>query len=303
MVSLMSPGDDLKHVTMLLMLALLTFQPVLAAQNVSIINIKFEDDFSAYMSSDVIRIIHEEDLQWVQGIVGAPLIPELYYSGSLIIGPQKTGMVRMVIVPMLEDKKTVVNYLINRSVISLITLHTLMTFMFPDGVVITNVRYDLSKNGTIIVVQADAQMNNPYIKRYNLTFYTTTVQRTININYIVKADLSSLKGYVVQKGDSEAMSLAPILTLLPKDVVGIIDVALPEHFHIIGGNPAPKQVVWNEAKWQYSSNLMDKDIEVYFSEISSPPSPILLWLAAMIPPVLIGLIVLWKVKAKSGKRR
>lgn len=292
----------LRHATVLLMLALLTLQPVIAAQNVSSINIKFGDDFSAYMSSDVIRIIHQEDLQWIQGTVGAPLIPELYYSGSLIV-KQKTGTVRMIIIPTLEDKKTAVNYLINRSLINSITLHTLMTFLFPDGVVITNVRFGLSNNGTIIVVQADAQMNNPYIKLYNLTFYTTTVQKTMNINYIVKANLSSLKGYVVQKGDSEAMSLAPILTLLPKDVVGIIDVVLPEYIHITGGSPAPKQIIWNEAKWQYSSNLMDKDIEVYFSEISAPPNPILLWLAAMIPPVLIGLIVMWKVRTKSGRRK
>jgi|GEM_PF-3910053 len=292
---------SLRHAITLLMLVIFTLQPVLAAQNVSTIGIKFEDDFSAYLNSDIIRIIHQEDLQWVQGVVGAPLIPELYYSGELIIGPQKTGVARMAIIPTLEDKKAVVSYLINKSIISPITLHTLMTFIFPDGIVITNVRYDVGKNGTMIIVQADAQMNNPYIKLYNLTFYTTTIGKTININYAVKANLSSLKGYIIQKGDYEAISLSPILTLLPKDVVGIIDVAFPEQLHITGGSPAPKQIIWNEAKWQYSSNLMGKDIEVYFSEIAPPPNPILLWFVAMIPPILIGLFVAWKIR--KNKRR
>lgn len=290
---------NLRHATMLLMLVIFTLQPVLAAQNVSTIGIKFGDDFSAYLSSGITRIIHQEDLKWVQGIVGAPLIPELYYSGELIIGSQKTGTVRMIIVPTLEDKKAAVSYLINKSIISPITLHTLMTFIFPDGIVITNVRYDLSKDGTMIIVQADAQVSNPYIRLYNLTFYTTTIDKTININYAVKANLSSLEGYVVQKGDHEVISLSPILTLLPKDVVGMIDVTFPEQFHITGGSPAPKQIIWNEAKWQYSSNLMGKDIEVYFSEIASPPNPILLWFVAMIPPILIGLFVAWK----AGKNK
>lgn len=290
----------MRHAVILLLIVL-TFQSVLAAQNVSDISIKFGDDLSVYMSSDIVRIIHAEDLQWVQGVVGAPLIPELYYNGNLIIGPQRTGTVKMVIVPLLENKKATISYLINRSVISPITLHTLMTFMFPDGIVITNVRYDLSKDGTAILVQADAQISYPYVKLYNLTFYTTTVQKTININYVVKANLSSLEGFVVQKGDFEAISLAPMLVLLPKDVVGMIDVVFPERFHIVGGSPAPKQIIWNEAKWQYSSNLMSKDIEVHFSEILPPPNPVLLWLVAMIPPVLIGVFVAWKVR--SGKRR
>ncbi len=290
---------------------------LLSGVKLSNIKISFSDNLNASVQGSIVRVVHSKDLPYVQGVLGAPLIPEFVHYGEVIMKKSSsglTGMYRMTIIPDMPPNKAedALKYLLNKSVYNAISLHSLMTFFLNEGYVITNIRFGLTKvkigNNSMpaLVISADVRSSNPYISLYNLTFKTETVKelKLVNIVYELKESTTSMEKLVLDKGGERSLSLAPILITLPRDVVGVVDVELPPNCRITGGQPAPKEILWNEGKWQYISNLAEKkDIEVYFSEVKPMPNLIAVWILALIPPALILSLILWKRNKISKKTR
>ncbi len=272
------------------------------------IKISFSDNLSASVQGLIVRIVHSKDLSYVQGVLGAPLIPEFIHYGEVIMKKSSfglTGTYRMTIIPNMPPKKAedALKYLLNKSVYNAISVHSLMTFFLNEGYVITNIRFGLTKvkkgNSSMpaLVISADVRSSNPYISLYNLTFRTDTIKelKLVSIAYTLEERTTSMEKLVLGREGGKSLSLAPILITLPKDVVGIVDVELPPNCRITGGQPTPKEILWSEGRWQYISNLAEKkDIEVYFSEVKPMPNLIAVWILALIPPALILLLILSK---------
>ncbi len=295
---------------------------VSAVRPMPVATIVIHEDLSATMKAQVFRIIHGPETMYFSNVLKAPILNWINYRGNVTInmtnaGPR--GIYTLIAVPRPGDPTRRANFFPKAEAMGYFdntTVHTMMSFFYGDRFLLlygirwnfVNVTYASTPhiNYTGIVSVASVAAKSDKIKSLHMSFRTEEQMAThamiVNYNLTVESLPLELRrspsGYYY-------IDLTPLTAALPDDISANLWVNFTSlKISILGGNPAPKVVIWNDALWEFVPQLQENGkslvVIVQKAEPYVPPQLILL---AVVPPVIVGAYLFWRFKMEKSERR
>ncbi len=305
----------------LVLLISIVLLPVRATRPMPQVTIVIHDDLSATMKARVFRVIHAPETRYFTNVLKAPILDWINYRGNVTInmtqaGPR--GVYTMIAVPRPGDPTVRGDFFPKAEAAGLFdntTVHTMMSFFYGSGFLLLygirwnfiNVTYAATPriNYTGVVSIASVTAKSDKIKSLHLSYRTEvqTVTRAIIVNYNLTLESLPLElrrspsGYYY-------IDLTPLTSALPDDIAANLWVNFTSlKISVLGGNPAPKVIIWNDALWEFVPQLQENGkslvVIVQRAEPFIPPQLILL---AVVPPIIVGAYLFWRFKMESSRR-
>lgn len=296
----------------------LSLLPASSSRYMPKVTIVIHDDLSASMRARVFRLIHEPETRYFSNVLKAPILNWISYRGNVTINMTKAGprgVYTMLAIPRPGDptvrgaffpKAEAAGYFDNT------TVHTMMSFFYGDRTLLLygirwnfiNVSYastpDINYTGVISMASATSKIDK--IKYLRLSYRTEEQGATgaLIVNYNLTVESLPLE---LRKSSSGYyyIDLTPLTALLPDDISANVWVNFTNpKISILGGSPAPKVIVWNDALWEFVPQLQEngKSLVVIIQRAEAYVPPQLILLAA-IPPIIVGAYLFWRFQIEE----
>ncbi len=294
---------------------------VSAVRPMPVATILIHEDLSATMKAQVFRLIHEPETRYFSNVLKAPILNWISYRGNVTInmtnaGPR--GIYTLIAIPRPGDPTRRANFFPKAEAAGYFdntTVHTMMSFFYGDRFLLlygirwnfVNVTYASTPhiNYTGIVSVASVAAKSDKIKSLHLSFKTEeqAATRALIVNYNLTVESLPLElrrsasGYYY-------IDLTPLTAALPDDISANLWVNFTSlKISVLGGNPAPKVVIWNDALWEFVPQLQEngKSLVVIIQK-AEPYVPPQLILLAVVPPVIVGAYLFWRFRMEKSKR-
>ena len=305
-----------------LVLFSLNILPVRSSRPMPKVTIEIHEDFSATMRAEVFRLIHEPETMYFSNVLKAPILNWISYRGNVTMnltqaGPR--GTYSMLALPRPGDptrrasffpKAAAAGYFDNT------TVHTLMSFFYGDRFLLLygvrwnfiNVTYEATPfvNYTGVAAIAAVSARNDKIKRLEMSYITETQMGTgaLIVNYNITVETLPLElrrspsGYYY-------IDLTPLTVALPDDITANLWVNFTsDKIEILGGNPAPKVILWNNALWEFVPQLQEngKSLVIIIQRVEPHVAPQVV-LLAVVPPIIVGAYLFWRFRSEEGRKK
>ncbi len=295
---------------------------VSAIRPMPVASIVIHEDLSATMRARVFRIIHGPETEYFSNVLKAPIFDWISYRGNVTInmtnaGPR--GVYTLIAIPRPGDPTVRANFFPKAEALGYFdntTVHTMMSFFYGDGLLLlygirwnfVNVTYVSTPhiNYTGVVSIASVAARSEKIKSLHMSFRTEEQRKTraIIVNYNLTVESLPLEMRRSPSG-YYYIDLTPLTAALPDDISANLWVNFTSlKISILGGKPAPKVIIWNDALWEFVPQLQENGkslvVIVQKTEPYVPPQLILL---AVVPPVIVGAYLFWRFRMESSGRR
>ncbi|MCC6028686.1 MAG: hypothetical protein LM591_00830 [Candidatus Korarchaeum sp.] len=293
-----------------------------SAYPMPVATIQIREDFSATMKASVYRTLSGDETYFFTNTLKAPILYWMNFRGNVTMNQTPVGLrgdYRFLLYPQVGDPTNRADFLKKaaaRGYLSNSTILSMMSFFYGRNLLILyglrwsffNVTYRgvPNVNYTGIAAISSASSNSSVIKSLRVSYKSETLEtQTVVVSYEVYAETKPLSLKKSASGDYYVMDLSPLTYLLPDDIACNLWVNFTNpSIQIMGGNLAPKVIVWNNALWEFVPQLQ-KDgksltIIVKRSEIYVTPQLVLL---ASLPPVVVGAYIFWRIRGESSRTR
>lgn len=297
-----------------------SFLPVSPTRYMPKVEIVIHDDLSTSMKARVFRLVHEPETMYFSNVLKAPILNWINYRGNVTIdmtnaGPR--GSYTMLAIPRPGDPTVRGNFFPRAEASGYfdnITVHTMMSFFYGDKTLLLygirwnfiNVSYvstpHINFTGVISIASVASKIDK--IKYLRLSYSTEEQSATgaLIIDYNLTVETLPLE---LRRSSSGYyyMDLTPLTATLPDDISANLWVNFTNpKISILGGSPAPKVIVWNNALWEFIPQLQEDGkslvIIIQRAETYVPPQLILL---AAVPPIIVGAYLFWRLNMERKK--
>jgi hypothetical protein len=313
---------ELFAVAILALMLVSQMRIVNSAYPMPVATIQIREDFSATMKASVYRTLSGDETYFFTNTLKAPILYWMNFRGNVTMNQTPVGLrgdYRFLLYPQVGDPTNRADFLKKaaaRGYLSNSTILSMMSFFYGRNLLILyglrwsffNVTYRgvPNVNYTGIAAISSASSNSSVIKSLRVSYKSETLEtQTVVVSYEIYAETKPLSLKKSASGDYYVMDLSPLTYLLPDDIACNLWVNFTNpSIQIMGGNLAPKVIVWNNALWEFVPQLQ-KDgksltIIVKRSEIYVTPQLVLL---ASLPPVVVGAYIFWRIRGESLRTR
>ncbi len=293
-----------------------------SAYPMPIATIQIREDFSATMKASVYRTLSSDETLFFTNTLKAPILYWMNFRGNVTMNQTPAGLrgyYRFLFYPQVGDPTNRADFLRKiaaRGYLSNSTILSMMSFFYGRNLLILyglrwnffNVTYRgvPEVNYTGVAAISSASSDSSVIKSLWVSYKSETIEtQTVVVSYEIYAETEPLTLRKSASGDYYVMDLSPLTYLLPDDIACNLWVNFTNpSIQIMGGNLAPKVIVWNNALWEFVPQLQ-KDgksltIIVKRSEIYVTPQIVLL---ASLPPIVVGAYIFWRIRGESLRAR
>lgn len=314
--------------TVLILLTLLlvsSAKVVDSAYPMPIASIEVRDDLTASMRASVYRTLSGDETLFYTNTLEAPIFNWMNFRGNLTMNQTPAGLrgvYKFLAYPQAGDPTYRANFLRRAAFagyLSNSTIINMMSFFYGrNSLILYGLRWDffnvtyrgvpeVNYTGIIATASTSSQVNG--IKSLSVSFKSETIESTgtLVVSYEIYAETFPLE-MKRSSGDFYTLDLSPLTYLLPDDIACNIWVNFTSpSIQIMGGNVAPKVVLWNHALWEFVPQLQrdGKSLLVIVKRAGVHVTPQLLLLAS-IPPIVVGAYIFWRIRRESigsGKPR